>query len=296
MTAPRVFRFAPSPNGRLHLGHAYSALCNKRTAERCNGRLLLRMEDIDTQRCTPDFEERIMEDLQWLGISWEQPVRRQSEHFADYRTALERLKETGLVYPALLTRSQIRDHVGEYETTGKTWPRDPDGAPHYPGNERSLTTAERMELAHTDRPFAWRLDMKAACARLGRPIGWREAGRGPLGETGDIRADPGSWGDVILARKDTPTSYHLSVVIDDALQGVTEIVRGHDLFHATSVHRLLQALLDLPEPDYRHHALLVDADGRKLSKSRSDTGIGALRDAGFTAAEVITTCETGARI
>ncbi|MCY6383656.1 tRNA glutamyl-Q(34) synthetase GluQRS [Hoeflea prorocentri] len=296
MSKRRVFRFAPSPNGRLHLGHAYSALCNKAMAEECCGRLLLRMEDIDTERCTPLFEEQIIADLHWLNIEWEQPVRRQSDHFADYRAALDELRDMGLVYPACFTRSQIKDHVAEYEKGGKVWPRDPDGAPLYPGNERNLTSAEQQDLAESGRPFAWRLDMEAACARLGQPIGWREAGCGPKGETGHIPAKPQAWGDVILARKDTPTSYHLSVVVDDARQGVTDIVRGHDLFHATSVHRLLQALLGLPEPDYCHHALLVDAQGRKLSKSQSDTGIGALRDAGRSAAEVIRMCETGARI
>ncbi|WP_419906664.1 tRNA glutamyl-Q(34) synthetase GluQRS [Hoeflea sp.] len=292
----RTLRFAPSPNGRLHLGHAYSALRNLDLAKQSDGDLLLRMEDIDTARCTPQHEAGIIEDLGWLGINWQGTVRRQSEHFDDYAEALERLRALDLVYPAFLTRAQIRQAVAEAEQGGSAWPRDPDGAPLYPGNERTFPDDRIAELIASDRPFAWRLDIEKACARAGADIVWTEEGRGPAGQTGTIAADPAAWGDVILARKDTPTSYHLSVVVDDALQGITDIVRGHDLFHATSVHRLLQILLDLPEPRYRHHALLVDRDGRKLSKSDGDTAIAALRESGASAHEVIRMCETGARI
>ena len=292
----RILRFAPSPNGLLHLGHAYSALRNRELAERLDGKLLLRMEDIDTARCTPQFEEQIYEDLKWLGIAWQGAVRRQSAHFSDYRKALDRLRDLQLVYPAFMTRAQIRDHVAGHERQGTAWPHDPDGSPPYPGNERSLPDRDLAAPLETGRSFAWRLDVEKACALAGQNIEWTEEGRGPCGETGMIAADPRAWGDVILARKDTPTSYHLSVVVDDALQGITDIVRGHDLFHATSVHRLLQVLLELPEPRYHHHALLVDDGGRKLSKSDGDTAISALRRGGMPAEEVIRICETGARI
>ncbi|WP_136658416.1 tRNA glutamyl-Q(34) synthetase GluQRS [Nitratireductor sp. XY-223] len=292
----RVFRFAPSPNGLLHLGHAYSALRNRERALECGGEMLLRMEDIDTARCTPQFERQIVEDLNWLGIKWQGPVRRQSEHFGDYGEALGKLREMALVYPAFLTRAQIRDRVAEAERHGPAWPRDPDGAPLYPGGERALSGKEAAAGMDSGRPFAWRLDIDKACALAGPDITWAETGHDPSGQTGTIAADPRAWGDVILARKDTPTSYHLSVVVDDALQGITDIVRGHDLFHATSVHRLLQNLLALPEPRYHHHALLVDGDGRKLSKSDGDTAVAALRRSGATAKEVIQMCETGARI
>ncbi|MDA4845826.1 tRNA glutamyl-Q(34) synthetase GluQRS [Hoeflea poritis] len=292
----RTLRFAPSPNGYLHLGHVYSALRNRELAERLGGRLLLRMEDIDTARCTPRFEEQILKDLNWLGISWQGAVRRQSAHFSGYRKALDRLRDMGLVYPAFVTRAQIRSHVAEYERQGTSWPRDPDGSPLYPGNERSLPDGDLAASLEAGQPFAWRLDMEKACSLAAQDITWSEEGRGPSGETGAITANPRAWGDVILARKDTPTSYHLSVVVDDALQDITDIVRGHDLFHATSVHRLLQVLLELPEPRYRHHALLVDGSGRKLSKSDGDTAVSALRRNGLSADEVIRICETGARI
>lgn len=292
----RRFRFAPSPNGRLHLGHAYSALCNKQLAGQCGGALLLRMEDIDTARCTPQYEQLIIDDMAWLGISFDGTVRQQSAHFADYEAALERLHEMALVYPAFLTRRQIADAVDKAESDGQSWPRDPDGAPLYPGAERHWTAAERASAIATEQPFAWRLDMEKALATAGTVPTWREDGAGPQGETGTIRADPARWGDVILARKDTPTSYHLSVTVDDALQSITDVVRGHDLFHATDVHVLLQTLLNLPQPRYHHHALLADDTGRKLSKSDSDTAIAALREEGLSAKQVIQMCKTGARV
>ena len=269
--APPVFRFAPSPNGHLHLGHAYSALLNFDRARETGGRLLLRIEDIDATRCRPEFETAISEDLAWLGITWETPVRRQSEHLADYRAALDQLSTLGLVYPAFESRAEIARLVAAREVAGP-WPRDPDGAPLYPGDARSLPASERSRLIDTGAPYALRLDMAAACRRVSGPS-WNELGEGPDGERGTVAARPEAWGDVILARKETPTSYHLSVVVDDALQGVSEVVRGQDLFHATSVHRLLQVLLGLPEPGYRHHALIRDGDGRKLSKSSRSTGL-----------------------
>jgi glutamyl-Q tRNA(Asp) synthetase len=281
-----VFRFAPSPNGYLHLGHAYSALLNFDLARAGGGRFLLRIEDIDTSRCRPAFEQAIYEDLAWLGITWEQPVRRQSEHLAEYGAALERLAATGLVYPSFESRAEIARLVTQRETeTGRPWPRDPDGAPLYPGCAKVLSQAERAQLLAGGVPYALRLDMAAAVARFG-DLGWTELGQGPDGESGAVGARPEAWGDVILARKETPTSYHLSVVLDDALQGITEVVRGQDLFHATSVHRLLQTLLGLPEPAYRHHRLIRDTEGHKLAKSGQAVGLRALRAAGATPAKI----------
>jgi glutamyl-Q tRNA(Asp) synthetase len=281
---PPVFRFAPSPNGRLHLGHAFSALLNFDLAKEAGGRFLLRIEDIDTTRCRPEFETAIYEDMAWLGIAWEEPVRRQSDHLAAYREALDKLSAQGLVYPSFESRAEIARLVAEREADGR-WPRDPDGAPHYPGSARLLSAGERAELLESDTPYALRLDMAAACALAG-DLGWIELGEGPDGETGTVAARPQAWGDVILARKETPTSYHLSVVVDDALQGVTEVVRGQDLFWSTSVHRLLQRLLGLPQPVYQHHRLLLDDSGRKLSKSTAVTGLRELRAGGATPADI----------
>ena len=281
---PPVFRFAPSPNGFLHLGHAYSALLNFDCARQTGGRLLLRIEDIDAARCRPEFEAAIYQDLEWLGIAWETPVRRQSEHLDLYRDAVAKLAAQGLIYPAFESRAEIARLVAQREASAP-WPRDPDGTPLYPGSAATFTPEARARLLDSGAPFAWRLDMAAACARAGS-LGWTEQGEGPAGEAGTVPADPQAWGDVILARKETPTSYHLSVVIDDALQGVTHVVRGEDLFRATSVHRLLQKLLNLPEPVYRHHRLVLDDAGQKLSKSTRATGLRELRAAGATPAGI----------
>ncbi|WP_291864743.1 tRNA glutamyl-Q(34) synthetase GluQRS [Bradyrhizobium sp.] len=281
---PPVFRFAPSPNGHLHLGHAYSALLNFDAARQSGGRFLLRIENIDAARCRPEFETAACQDLAWLGISWEKPVRRQSEHLGDYRAAVEKLAAMGLIYPAFESRAEIAGRVARSEAHAP-WPRDPDGTPLYPGAATSLSPDERTRLLEAGAPYALRLDMAAACARAGK-LSWTEHGKGPDGETGVVAARPDAWGDVVLARKETPTSYHLSVVIDDALQGVTEVVRGADLFWSTSVHRLLQHLLDLPQPAYRHHRLVLDPDGRKLSKSSGATGIRELRAQGATPADI----------
>jgi glutamyl-Q tRNA(Asp) synthetase len=221
---PPVFRFAPSPNGYLHLGHAFSALLNDDLAQRAGGRLLLRIEDIDPVRCRPEYEDAIYEDLGWLGIGWEAPVRRQSAHLADYRRALETLSAQGLVYPSFESRAEIARLVAAREADGP-WPRDPDGAPLYPGTAKQLSSGERARLIESGAPYPLRLDMGAAISRVGQ-LTWTEQGEGPDGETGQIAANPQAWGDVILARKETPTSYHLSVVVDDALQGVTDVVRG----------------------------------------------------------------------
>jgi len=264
-----VFRFAPSPNGYLHLGHAYSALLNADLARRSGGRFLLRIEDIDETRCRPDYEAAIFEDLHWLGLAWEEPVRRQSGHYDDYRAALVKLDALGLIYPSFESRAEIARMATRH---------DPDGAPLYAGAGKSLSAAERERRIAAGEPYALRLDMKAATARTG-PLQWTEIDQ-------PVAADPALWGDVVLARKDTPTSYHLSVVVDDAAQGVTDVVRGQDLYQATSVHRLLQALLGLPAPRYRHHRLLLDAEGNKLSKSTQATGLRELRAQGKTPADI----------
>lgn len=281
---PPVYRFAPSPNGYLHLGHACSALLNFDLARAANGRFLLRIEDIDITRCRPEFEAAIYEDLGWLGLIWETPVRRQSLHFDAYREAIENLSARSLIYPSFESRTEIARLIAEKEADAP-WPRDPDGAPLYPGTGKSLTAAERRRGIESGMPYALRLDMAAARAVAGN-IGWTELGEGPEGERGAVAARPEAWGDVILARKETPTSYHLSVVIDDALQGITEVVRGRDLFWSTSVHRLLQALLGLPQPVYRHHRLMTDASGHKLSKSTGAMALRELRAAGATPEEI----------
>ncbi len=283
MTQP-VFRFAPSPNGHLHLGHALSALFNVDMARKTGGRFLLRIEDIDAARCRPEFEAAIYEDLAWLGIEWEQPVWRQSGHFGEYRAALEKLEAMRLTFPSFESRAEIARMVGDRDVRER-WPRDPDGVPVYPGAARQMTEADRHVRMAAGLPYAIRLDVEKAMEWAG-PLRWRETGAGPSGQRGEIAADPAAWGDVIVGRRETPTSYHLSVVIDDALQGVTHVVRGQDLFWSTSVHRLLQLLLDLPAPAYHHHRLILDADGRKLSKSTQATGLRELRAQGMTPADV----------
>jgi glutamyl-Q tRNA(Asp) synthetase len=281
---PPVFRFAPSPNGYLHLGHACSALLNADLARQSGGRLLLRIEDIDRARCKPEFEAAIYEDLAWLGIEWETPVRRQSEHFADYRDATGRLDAQGLLYPSFESRAEIARLVADQQVGGK-WPHDPDGVPLYPGIAKSLSPSAVAELRKAGAPTALRLDMAKACRQAGG-LAWHEFGAGPSGETGVVPARPEAWGDVILARKEIPTSYHLSVVIDDALQGVTDVVRGQDLFWSTSVHRLLQTLLGLKQPTYRHHPLVRDQGGAKLAKSNGATSLRDLRAQGLRPTDI----------
>lgn len=278
-----VYRFAPSPNGFLHLGHALSAFLNHDMAKASGGRFLLRIEDIDLTRCTAEFEEMIYRDLAWLGLDWEMPVRRQSEHFDAYRDALDRLRGMDIVYPAFLTRGEVKARVTAYEAGGKNWPRDPDGSPLYPDDDRLRNEAERTHLIAKGIKYAWRMDVMKAMGLVGKQLSWQEAGSGHP-ET--IPADPTIWGDVILSRSDAPSSYHLSVVVDDALQGITHVVRGEDLYTATAIHRLLQELLGLPEPVYHHHRLIVGSDGRKLSKSEGSTGIAVLRDEGLLPGDI----------
>ena len=290
---PPVLRFAPSPNGELHLGHALSALLTRLAADRLGGRFLLRIEDIDRDRCRPEYEAGILRDLAWLGLGWEQPVRRQSEHFDDYREAAGVLADMGLLFACTCTRSQIAAAVARHEAAGIAWPRDPDGSPVYPGTCRQAV-AGRSHIARAEAgECALRLDTVRAAAVAGGGLTWMEYGDDfyrdgvRLACGGNrITAEPAVWGDVIICRKWTPTSYHLAVVIDDALQGITHVTRGRDLYHATSVHRLLQVLLGLSEPKYAHHRLLTGADGLKLAKSRRDLSLTALRQAGHTPADI----------
>ncbi len=274
-----TFRFAPSPNGLLHIGHAFSALLNDHLAREHKGRFLLRLEDIDRQRCREEFVQAIKDDLRWLGLDWEKPVRRQSEHFSRYGATVRELEEQGLVYPCFCTRGDIR----AITATRKDWPTDPDGVPRYPGPCRVLDLVERRRQIGEGRPFGWRLDVSAALRVADGAGHWTEYGDDGGGAGRKIAANPARWGDVMIARKDVPTSYHLAVIVDDAIQGVTDVVRGRDLFAATDLHRLLQRVLGLPEPRYHHHRLILDEAGRKLSKSRQAPALGSLREAGVSA-------------
>ncbi|MGX1744441.1 tRNA glutamyl-Q(34) synthetase GluQRS [Bosea sp. NPDC055353] len=277
-----VFRFAPSPNGRLHLGHALSALTNEMMAHRFGGRLLLRIEDIDLTRCRPEFVEGIESDLEWLGIRFEPGFRRQSEHFDDYARALASLSRRGLVYPCFCSRQEIRNAVAAREaTTGRPWPVDPDGAPLYPGLCKGLSPDGAARRIASGEPHVLRLDMAAAIAAAGGSLGYTVFDADDARHS--VQAAPERWGDVVLARKDVPTSYHLAVTVDDALQGVTHVVRGRDLEAATDIHVLLQHLLGLPTPLYHFHRLLLDDDGQKLAKSRASQSLAALRIDGVTA-------------
>jgi glutamyl-Q tRNA(Asp) synthetase len=265
--APHVTRFAPSPTGYLHLGHAYSALFAFEAARSTGGKFLLRVEDIDRQRCRREFEQGILEDLAWIGIAWDGPVRRQSEHPGIYRAALNRLGELGVLYPCFCSRQQIRVEVDQ---AGRA-PHGPSGEALYPGICRELEFAESASRIANGEPYALRLDVAKALARTG-PLTWEDC------RAGVIAADPLSLGDVVLARKDVPTSYHLAVTVDDHLQGVTLVTRGEDLFHATHVHRLLQALLELRTPRYYHHNLVADSSGQRLAKRNRAITLRHLRD------------------
>ena len=264
-----VTRFAPSPTGYLHIGHAFSALLAWRRARLASGLFLLRLEDIDPIRCRPEFSTAILEDLAWLGLDWDGPVRRQSEHLSDYAAVLDSLRARGLLYPCFCSRADI-----QRETIAAA-PHGPDGGPIYPGTCRAMTEADRA--ARVDQPHALRLDMTRA---LIQGLTFEEEGEGI------IVADPARFGDVVLARKDTPTSYHLCVTHDDALQGVTLVTRGRDLQQATHLHRQLQALMGWPTPVYAHHRLLTDATGKRLAKRDRAVTLRALRAAGVTADEL----------
>lgn len=271
-----VYRFAPSPNGYLHLGHAYSALLNFERAQQTGGRFLLRIEDIDLGRSRPHFEQAIYEDLAWLGLEWEEPVLRQSEHFSFYAEAIATLESRGLLYPCFCTRSERNLEVSEL--------KDPDGAPLYSGKCRMLDDASRAEKLNPQIAHVKRIDMKRVRDSLFSTLVFEEFGQESTGRM--IAAQPERWGDAVLARKDIPTSYHVSVVLDDARQNVTDIIRGADLLAATDLHLLLQALFDLPKPRYRHHDLILDSDGDKMAKSKGSKSLRDLRAEGVTPAEI----------
>nr|WP_312160253.1 tRNA glutamyl-Q(34) synthetase GluQRS [Brevundimonas diminuta] len=268
-------RFAPSPTGRLHKGHAFSALTAGRTAKEAGGRFVLRIEDIDPTRCRPEFEAGIYEDLAWLGLDWETPVRRQSDHLADYAAVVEALDRRGLLYRCFRTRKEILDAIGD--------------APHGPAEAARPgphPPEEEARLLAEGRPFAWRLSLDRAKEALGGAawdaLSFIEEGSGPDSETGRVKARPETAGDVVLARKDAGTAYHLAVTHDDALQGISHVIRGQDLFEATHIQRLIQALMDWPAPVYRHHRLLAGPDGRRYAKRDRSVTLAELREGGLT--------------
>jgi glutamyl-Q tRNA(Asp) synthetase len=266
---PEVTRFAPSPTGWLHLGHAYAALFAHEIAK--GGRFLIRLEDIDGTRARPDYEEAIFEDLAWLGLTWETPVRRQSDHFDDYRAALAKLEAQGVLYPCFCTRREIQEEIARASNA----PQGPDG-PLYPGTCRNRSMTERAERNGEGEAYALRLDVAKASSLISEDLVWQDRGRGRF------KAQPGVFGDVVLARKDTPASDHLAVVVDDALQGVTLVTRGEDLLEATHLHRLLQALLGLPVPEWHHHRLITDENGKRLAKRDDVRSLRTLHMAGWT--------------
>lgn len=281
--ARTITRFAPSPTGHLHLGHAYSALFAARAAAEADGLFLLRIEDIDRGRARPEFEAAILEDLSWLGLAWPEPVRRQSDHFDLYREFLHMLEEGGLTYPCFCTRKEIQ---AEIAGAGHA-PHGPDG-PLYPGTCKHLSAREAADRQEAGAPFAIRLHMDKAYRMTG-PLRFTDA------RFGTVAVEPESCGDIVLARKDVPTSYHLAVTVDDALQGVGLVTRGEDLLHATHIHRILQTLLGLPEPAYHHHPLLKDTDGQRLAKRADSASLRSMRDAGTRPEEVIARIEAMAR-
>lgn len=269
-----VTRFAPSPTGWLHLGHAFAARFAYVAAKNCDGSFLLRMEDIDTTRVRPEYEEGIFEDLKWLGLSWEEPIRRQSEHMDDYQAALEKLDAMSLTYPCFCTRKDIQSEIASAGSA----PQGPDG-PLYPGTCRSLSADERAERMASGTPYATRLNVEAASSLVG-PLEFEEW------SDGIVQARPEIFGDAVLARKETPTSYHLSVVVDDALQGVTLVTRGEDLKPACHLHRLLQELLELPVPSWHHHRLITDDEGKRLAKRDDARSLRSLRESGWSPEDV----------
>ena len=286
MTAPFITRFAPSPNGELHLGHALSALTAFDMARRYGGSFILRIEDIDVQRTRQEHVAAICDDLRWLSIEWDGPLLRQSARFDAYREATQRLQDLGVLYPCFATRSEIEAAAADHPTG-----TDPDGSPLYPGLCKGFSTVEVARRCALGEPYCLRLDMDRALATAGamskgRPLVFGEWTGELSTQPTVVTADPARWGDAVIVRKETPASYHLAVVADDAMQGITHVIRGRDLYPATGLHRLLQVLLDLPEPVYHHHRLLLDAAGRKLSKSIGSKSLRSLRQAGTTPAEI----------
>jgi len=274
--APFATRFAPSPSGLLHLGHAFSALTAFEAARRRGGRFVLRNEDLDQGRRRPEFEDAICEDLSWLGLAWETPVLRQSERLAVYATAIADLAGRGLAYRCFRRRKEVMEEIA----------RAPHGAPEVFFSEPLPPDEEQARLA-AGEAFAWRLSIDRCRDAIGSAdLVWREEGAGPDGETGRVPVDVAAHGDVVIGRKDAGASYHLASVIDDAAQGITHVIRGEDLFASSHVHRLLQALLGLPAPTYRHHRLILDETGRRFAKRDRAVTLRALREAGWTPADV----------
>lgn len=270
-----VTRFAPSPTGWLHLGHAYAALFAAEEALKNSGRFLLRLEDIDITRSRPEYEAAIYEDLQWLGLQWEKPVLKQSEHLADYRAALRKLESLGVLYPCFCTRREIQEEI----TRAGQAPHGPDGPP-YPGTCKIFSSDEAAKRIAAGRDYALRIDLASAMALAGPNLIWEDVAHGTF------IADPVLLGDVVLARKDTPTSYHLAVVVDDAAQGITLVTRGEDLLPATHLHRVLQQLLGLPVPHWKHHRLITDENGKRLAKRDDARSLRTLRELGWTVERV----------
>ncbi len=291
-----ALRFAPSPTGELHIGHALSALTTWEWARRLGGRFLLRIEDIDTGRARDHLIEQIFEDLAWLGLDWERPVLRQSEHFAGYRAAARKLEDMGLLYPCFATRSEIRAEVQRRDTQGIKATRDPDGAPVYPGLHKGLPAAEIAARMARGEPHALRLDMAAAIERAREISGEGRISYVAFDEEGRERrvvADPARWGDAVIVRKDVPASYHLAVVVDDHRQGITHVTRGQDLEAATDLHRLLQVLFGFEAPRYHHHRLLLDERGAKLAKRSGSESLRSLREKGLTPENIRRMVTTG---
>lgn len=290
LEAAFLTRFAPSPTGLLHLGHAYSALTTWRAAQEANGRFLLRIEDIDHTRCRPEYETAIYEDLAWLGLRWEQPVRRQSDHFEDYATAIDRLRAIGVLYRCFRTHREIAE-------ASASAPHAKDDAPVYFGPDQPHSADEEASLLESGKPFAWRLSIRYSQELLGEEFArlmFKEIRSGSNAEHVIVRAHPEFCGDVILARKDTPASYHLCVVHDDALQGVTHVIRGEDLRPSVHIHVLLQRLLGYPTPVYQHHPLLVGEDGKRYAKRDRSLTLASLRTQGWSAREVVDRVFAGA--
>jgi len=272
-------RFAPSPNGYLHLGHAYSALISSELAKKTGGKFFLRIEDIDLGRCKKKFEDSIFKDLNWLKIKYEKNIIKQSEHFAKYEKYIKKLRDLNLIYPCWATRSEIKKFISKKSVSKSSWPIDPDGQYIYPKIYKNISKAERSNLMLSGSNFSWRLDVEKAVTlaqeKFGNKIFFEELGLEPKGKR---ILEPNLYGDLIIARKEIPTSYHLSVIIDDAEQGINLVTRGLDIYPATSIHRLLQIVLNLPEPQWYHHNLLREQSGEKLSKTNKSTSIKSLRD------------------
>lgn len=270
-----ITRFAPSPTGWLHLGHAYAAVFAHAEARQAGGRFLVRLDDLDLTRVRPVYEEAIFEDLTWLGLTWESPIRKQSDHFEAYRDALRRLEALGLLYPCFCTRREIQEEIARAGLA----PQGPDG-PLYPGTCRRLAADQVAEQMASGRDYAMRLDLGKALDLAGRDLDWLDLNHGRM------IADPTPLGDVVLSRKETPTSYHLAVVVDDFAQDITLVTRGEDLLPSTHLHRVLQALLDLPVPTWKHHRLITDESGKRLAKRDDARSLRSLREAGWTPDQV----------